>query len=127
MSSIPVGVRDYGPKEMILRNQMLDSIRNTFKLYGGNEIDTSILELTETLQHKYGEESKLIFDMKDEKTSLRYDLTKFNNFDEINTVTGAPRHLIPPPTGKFAPPRNSKRPAPSNDDILPGKVTDCVF
>ncbi len=71
----PVGVCDYGPDEMIVRNKMLDAIRRVFKLYGGQEIDTPVFELKEILMKKYGEEDKLIYDLMDGKSALRYDLT----------------------------------------------------
>ena len=71
----PVGVRDYNPNEMNTRNIMLNKIRNIFELYNGKEIDTSIFEYNDLLQFKYGEDEKLIFNMKDDKLSLRYDLT----------------------------------------------------
>ena len=63
----PVGVRDYNPNEMNTRNIMLNKIRNIFELYNGNEIDTTIFEYNDLLQFKYGEDEKLIFNMKDDK------------------------------------------------------------
>ena len=71
----PIGVRDYNTTEMLKRSFMLEKITNIFNLYNGKEIDTSIFEFTNILQFKYGEDEKLIFNMKDEKISLRYDLT----------------------------------------------------
>lgn len=49
-----------------------------FSRFGGVSIDTPIFELRETLMGKYGEDQKLIFDLKSqggEQLSLRYDLT----------------------------------------------------
>ncbi len=71
----PIGVRDYDPNDMKLRNLMLSKIHNIFELYNGSQIDTSIFEFSNLLQFKYGEDEKLIFNMKDDKLSLRYDLT----------------------------------------------------
>ena len=71
----PIGVRDYDPNDMKLRNLMLSKIHNIFELYNGSQIDTSIFEYSNLLQFKYGEDEKLIFNMKDDKLSLRYDLT----------------------------------------------------
>jgi len=71
----PIGVRDYGPSNMKIRNFMLDTIRNIFELYNGKQIDTSIFEFKNILQHKYGDDEKLIFNMKDDNIALRYDLT----------------------------------------------------
>lgn len=56
----------------------LSIFRNTFSRYGAIQIDTPVFELKETLTGKYGEDQKLIFDLKDqggEQLSLRYDLT----------------------------------------------------
>ena len=49
-----------------------------FEGNGGETIDTPVFELKDVLTEKYGEDSKLIYDLEDqggEKCSLRYDLT----------------------------------------------------
>ena len=49
-----------------------------FFKHGACEIDTPVFELKETLTGKYGEDSKLIYDLQDqggELLALRYDLT----------------------------------------------------
>jgi histidyl-tRNA synthetase len=53
-------------------------IRGVFKKHGAVEIDTPVFELKDTLTGKYGEDSKLIYDLEDqggEILALRYDLT----------------------------------------------------
>ena len=63
---------------MAIKERALDVIRSVFKLHGAVEIDTPVFERKEVLLGKYGEESKLIFDLADqggELLSLRYDLT----------------------------------------------------
>lgn len=70
----PIGVRDYSSNDMKIRRFMLDVICNIFELYNGDEIDTSIFEFKDLLQYKYGEDEKLIFNMKDDTIALRYDL-----------------------------------------------------
>ena len=53
-------------------------ITNCFKRHGAVTISTPVFELKETLTGKYGEDSKLIYDLADqggELLSLRYDLT----------------------------------------------------
>lgn len=63
---------------MALRQGVLDKIIEIFKKHGGESIDTPVFELKEVLTGKYGEDSKLIYDLKDqggEILSLRYDLT----------------------------------------------------
>src|SRR5690606_16583162 len=72
------GMRDFEPKQMAVREKVFTTITNCFKRHGGLAIDTPVCELKETLTGKYGEDSKLIYDLEDqggELLSLRYDLT----------------------------------------------------
>ena len=72
------GTRDMTPIQMAIRERAFNIIRSVFKLHGAVEIDTPVFELRETLTSKYGEDSKLIFDLQNqggELASLRYDLT----------------------------------------------------
>lgn len=72
------GTRDYEPFQMAIREKVFSTITNCFKKHGAVTIDTPIFELKETLTGKYGEDSKLIYDLQDqggELCSLRYDLT----------------------------------------------------
>lgn len=74
----PKGTRDYNPQQMALRQGVLDKIIAVFKKHGAENIDTPVFELKDVLTGKYGEDSKLIYDLKDqggEILSLRYDLT----------------------------------------------------
>lgn len=74
----PLGMKDYHPVDMAIREKVLSMIRGVFKLHGGVEISTPVVELKSTLTGKYGEDSKLIYDLKDqggEILALRYDLT----------------------------------------------------
>lgn len=60
--SIPKGTRDFSPGEMIKRNYIFDTIKNVFKLYGFQPIETPAMENLSTLTGKYGEEGdKLLF------------------------------------------------------------------
>ena len=103
---VPQGTRDYNPKQMAIREKVFNTIVGCFKRHGAETIDTPVFELKvpralvtrytstafhqivkcffswdavqETLTGKYGEDSKLIYDLKDqggELLSLRYDLT----------------------------------------------------
>lgn len=63
---------------MAIKEQAFDIIKGVFKKHGATEIDTPVFELKETLTGKYGEDSKLIYDLEDqggELLALRYDLT----------------------------------------------------
>ena len=74
----PNGMVDIHPDKMPLRVQVFNKIRAVFKKHGAHELETPVCELKETLTGKYGEDSKLVYDLKDqggELLSLRYDLT----------------------------------------------------
>lgn len=63
---------------MVIRDKIFSTITDVFKRHGAVTIDTPVFELKEILSGKYGEDSKLIYDLADqggEITSLRYDLT----------------------------------------------------
>lgn len=67
----------FGP-DMAIREKMFSIITSVFKRHGGMALDTPVFELKEVLTGKYGEDSKLIYDLQDqggELCSLRYDLT----------------------------------------------------
>ncbi|ODV92790.1 hypothetical protein CANCADRAFT_1385 [Tortispora caseinolytica NRRL Y-17796] len=75
---VPKGTKDWADKDMVLRTAIFDTIVSVFKRHGGVTLDTPVFELKEILAGKYGEDSKLIYDLKDqggELCSLRYDLT----------------------------------------------------
>jgi histidyl-tRNA synthetase len=60
--SIPKGTRDFTPVEMARRNYIFDNIRQVFRLYGFQPIETPAMENLSTLLGKYGEEGdKLLF------------------------------------------------------------------
>ncbi len=60
--SIPKGTRDFTPVEMARRNYIFDIIRQVFRLYGFQPIETPAMENLSTLLGKYGEEGdKLLF------------------------------------------------------------------
>ena len=95
---IPKGTRDFAPEQMRIREQVFAAIRRIFKRHGGVEIDTPVFELKEVLTGKYGEDSKLIYDLADqggELLSLRYDLTvPFARFLAMNSVGNIKRYHI---------------------------------
>mmetsp|Transcript_14171 Transcript_14171/g.16041 ORF Transcript_14171/g.16041 Transcript_14171/m.16041 type:complete len:991 (+) Transcript_14171:123-3095(+) len=95
---IAKGTRDYLPEQMMIRDQAFQIIRRVFKSHGAVEIDTPVFELKETLTGKYGEDSKLIYDLADqggELLALRYDLTvPFARFLSLNNVGNIKRFHI---------------------------------
>jgi histidyl-tRNA synthetase len=73
------GFRDFLPEEMVIRQKVIDILKNVFESYGFEPLETPALEYAETLLGKYGEEAdKLIYQFEDRgkrKVGLRYDLT----------------------------------------------------
>lgn len=60
--SIPKGTRDFSPAEMVKRNYIFDTIKQVFRLYGFQPVETPAMENLSTLMGKYGEEGdKLLF------------------------------------------------------------------
>ncbi|OLY81572.1 Histidine-tRNA ligase, mitochondrial [Smittium mucronatum] len=95
---VPKGTKDYNEKEMVIREKVINTITSTFKKYGGVPIDTPVFELKEILSGKYGEDSKLIYDLEDqggEKCALRYDLTvPFARFVAMNKISNIKRYHV---------------------------------
>lgn len=73
------GTKDAAPDEMVIKEAMFESFKRIFKLHGGQPLETPTFELREILTNKYGEDSKLIYNLAEDDTkqklSLRYDLT----------------------------------------------------
>ncbi|KAJ3064002.1 hypothetical protein HDU98_000239 [Podochytrium sp. JEL0797] len=94
----PKGTRDFVPEEMAIRESMFAAISGVFKRHGAVTIDTPVFELKEILTGKYGEDSKLIYDLKDqggELSSLRYDLTvPFARFLAMHGISNIKRYHI---------------------------------
>eukprot|EP00803_Ostreobium_quekettii_P009552 evm.model.scf_85EXC.10 EVM.evm.TU.scf_85EXC.10 scf_85EXC:64372-67395(+) len=95
---IPKGTRDFLPDQMRIRETAFEKITSVFKRHGAVSIDTPVFELRETLTGKYGEDSKLIYDLADqggEVLSLRYDLTvPFARFVALHAVGNIKRYHI---------------------------------
>ncbi len=89
--SIPKGTRDFGPEEMSRRNFIFDSIREVFRKYGYQPIETPAMENLSTLLGKYGEEGdKLLFRI---LNSGDY-LSKLNKHDLSDTESSILTPLI---------------------------------
>lgn len=73
------GFRDYLPEKMILREKIINTVKEVYGRFGFAPMETPALEYTETLLGKYGEEAdKLVYKFRDygsRKVALRYDLT----------------------------------------------------
>lgn len=60
--SIPKGTRDFSTDEMLKREYIFDTVKEVFRLYGYQPIETPAMENLSTLLGKYGEEGdRLLF------------------------------------------------------------------
>ncbi|MCO5596331.1 hypothetical protein L7F22_050392 [Adiantum nelumboides] len=95
---VPKGTRDFDPLQMAIREKVFGIVTGVFKRHGGVALDTPVFELKETLMGKYGEDSKLIYDLADqggELSSLRYDLTvPFARYLATKKLNGMRRYHI---------------------------------
>ncbi|KAF8054669.1 hypothetical protein N665_1321s0015 [Sinapis alba] len=98
LPKLPKGTRDFAQEKMIIREKAFSIIQNVFKKHGATALDTPVFELRETLMGKYGEDSKLIYDLADqggELCSLRYDLTvPFARYCAMNGITSFKKYQI---------------------------------
>lgn len=73
------GFRDFLPETMVIRNRVINTLKQVFESYGFSELQTPTLEYAELLTGKYGEEAeKLMYLFKDQggrDVGLKYDLT----------------------------------------------------
>lgn len=83
---------------MKIRQTVFRKIEEIYQKYGAQAIDTPVFELTEVLTGKYGEDSKLVYDLADqggEQLSLRYDLTvPLARYLAMNKITNFKRYQI---------------------------------
>lgn len=91
-------MRDYHPTEMAVREHVFSTVTKVFKRHGAVTINTPVMELKETLTGKYGEDSKLIYDVADqggELLAMRYDLTvPFARYVAQNKIKQIKRYHI---------------------------------
>lgn len=60
--TIPKGTRDFAPQEMERRQYIFSTVKEVFRLFGFQQIETPAMENLSTLMGKYGEEGdKLLF------------------------------------------------------------------
>ena len=78
---IPKGTRDVSPEEKIVKDRIVNTLKEVFELYGYAPLDTPILERFDILASKYAGGSEILketFRLKDQgnrELGLRYDLT----------------------------------------------------
>lgn len=72
------GTRDYVWRDRIILEYIERNVEKIYRKRGGIPMDTPMFELKSILLNKYGEDTKLIYDLADqggEECALRYDLT----------------------------------------------------
>lgn len=75
------GTQDYLPDEQILRNKIIDTLKNTFELYGFLPLETPMICYFDLLASKYAGGSEILkevyqlYDQGQRHIGLRYDLT----------------------------------------------------
>ena len=75
------GTYDYMPKDMKIRNNIIDVLRKNFEKYGYLPLETPTLNYYELLSYKYGDDAEILSeiyrltDQGDRDLGLRYDLT----------------------------------------------------
>ena len=75
------GTEDFFGKEQIIRNYIIDTLKNIFNNYGYLPLDTSILNNYDLLAYKYNDEAEILkeiyklTDQGNRELALRYDLT----------------------------------------------------
>lgn len=75
------GTFDYMPKDMIIRNRILDVLRSNFEKYGYLPVETPMINYYDLLSYKYSDDAEILSevyrltDQGDRDLGLRYDLT----------------------------------------------------
>lgn len=94
----PKGTLDYGPKEVLTQRKIINEIVEVFERHGGQPTETPTFELRSVLMNKYGEDTKLIYNIEDQGgdvCSLRYDLTvPFARYAAMRKVDRLKRYQI---------------------------------
>lgn len=91
----PKGMRDYSGQGAILRERMLETIRNTYRGWGYEPLSTPAMEMKGTLCAKAGDEiAGQLFGIEDSEYALRFDLT-------VGTARFAANANVPKPYKRY--------------------------
>lgn len=75
------GTTDFLPEEQVIRNRIIDTLKQTFENYGYMPLETPILNKFDLLSYKYDDDAEILTetykltDQGERKLGLRYDLT----------------------------------------------------
>src|SRR3990167_5293613 len=78
---LPKGTRDFSPEEKIVRDKIVNTLKEVFELYGYAPLETPVFERYEILASKYAGGAEILKetfrfkDQGDRELGLRYDLT----------------------------------------------------
>lgn len=99
MKKKPVtGMKDILPKEMAIRDYCISLIKETYKTFGFNSVETPCVEHIENLNSKQGgENEKLIFKILKRGEKLKLDEAK----EEIDLVDGGLRYDLTVPLSRY--------------------------
>ena len=94
----PKGTVDLNPEQAYTQSQIIEKVQKVFEQHAGVPISTPMFELRNVLTNKYGDDSKLIFNLEDQGgdiCSLRYDLTvPFSRYLCMNKVQKIRKYQI---------------------------------
>ena len=78
---LPKGTKDTFPEEKIVQDYIVDTLKESFEIYGFQPLQTPLIEMFDILSSKYAGGQEILketFKLKDQgnrKLGLRYDLT----------------------------------------------------
>ena len=81
MKNLKKGNRDYYGKEQLIRNKIINTLKQTFENYGYSPLDSSLLYNYDVLAYKYQDGAEILSeiytltDQGNRQLALRYDLT----------------------------------------------------
>lgn len=94
---LPKGTRDFPPEDKIVRDKIVETLKNCFELYGFSPLETPAFERYDVLSSKYTGGSEILketFKFKDQgkrDLALKYDLTvPMSRFIAMNPNTKMP-------------------------------------
>ncbi|OEL14059.1 Histidine--tRNA ligase, cytoplasmic [Dichanthelium oligosanthes] len=94
LPKIPKGTRDFGKEQMAIRERAFSIITGVFKMHGATALDTPVFELRETLMGKYGEDSKLVYDLADQVDEKGISNETADQIGDLVKTRGPPLEIL---------------------------------
>lgn len=89
-SALPRGTQDFLPEQVVLRQDLLDSIAGVFRRHGAVPLDTPALVKSENQTNAFNDDPQQIFDLKKDGTSSQQ--SKPNSLSDAHVVWFQERH-----------------------------------